>query len=153
MLNKKQSIPQVCQWGMGFLDTPINKMPVKIWRYQCLNSIKKMNQIFLYLQLFCLLDFSCLSLHGGFSNKLNGSFIFLARLMVNRHIFRTSFYDRNKGVLLKSDYVFMRESLERYLVQICELDTDNHEEIDQLKLLFIKLDHHIQRMRQLEISA
>ncbi|HRA28414.1 MAG TPA: hypothetical protein PLT61_02535 [Acinetobacter johnsonii] len=30
MLNKKQSIPQVCTWGMGFLDTPINKMPVKI---------------------------------------------------------------------------------------------------------------------------
>lgn len=30
MLNKKQSIPQVCTWGMGFLETPINKMPVKI---------------------------------------------------------------------------------------------------------------------------
>ena len=29
MLNKKQSIPQVCQWGMGFLDTPINKMGVQ----------------------------------------------------------------------------------------------------------------------------
>ena len=41
----------------------------------------------------------------------------------------------------------MRESLEKYLDQIRELDTDNHEEIDQLKLLFIKLDHHIQRMR------
>lgn len=27
---KKQSIPQSCTWGMGFLDTPINKMPVKI---------------------------------------------------------------------------------------------------------------------------
>ena len=25
---KKQSIPQVCSWGMGFLETPINKMPV-----------------------------------------------------------------------------------------------------------------------------
>ena len=25
---KKQSIPQVCTWGMGFLDTPINKMGV-----------------------------------------------------------------------------------------------------------------------------
>ena len=66
---------------------------------------------------------------------------------INRHIFRTSFYDRNKGVLFKSDYVFMRESLEKYLVQICELDTNNHEEIDQLKLLFIKLDHHIYRLR------
>ena len=41
----------------------------------------------------------------------------------------------------------MRESLEKYLDQIRELDTDNHKEIDQLKLLFIKLDHHIQRMR------
>ena len=29
MLNKKQSIPQVCTWGMGFLDTPINKMGVQ----------------------------------------------------------------------------------------------------------------------------
>ena len=28
---KKQSIPQVCTWGMGFLETPINKMPVKIY--------------------------------------------------------------------------------------------------------------------------
>lgn len=27
-LIKKQSIPQVCTWGMGFLDTPINKMGV-----------------------------------------------------------------------------------------------------------------------------
>ena len=67
---------------------------------------------------------------------------------VNRHIFRTSFYDRNKCVLFKSDYVFIRESLEKnYLDQIRELDSDNHEEIDQLKLLFIKLDHYIQRMR------
>ncbi|MFW2015509.1 hypothetical protein [Acinetobacter bereziniae] len=33
MLNKKQSIPQVCSWGMGFLDTPINKMPVKDFRF------------------------------------------------------------------------------------------------------------------------
>ena len=33
MLNKKQSIPQVCSWGMGFLETPINKMQVTnlIW--------------------------------------------------------------------------------------------------------------------------
>ena len=65
---------------------------------------------------------------------------------VNRHIFKTSFYDCKKGVLFKSDYVFMRESLEKYLDQNRELDTDNHEEIDQLKLLFIKLDHYIQRM-------
>lgn len=67
---------------------------------------------------------------------------------VNRHISKTSFYDCKKGVLFKSDYVFMRESLvKNYLDQIRELDSDNHEEIDQLKLLFIKLDHYIQRMR------
>ena len=30
---KKQSIPQSCTWGMGFLETPINKMPVKITGY------------------------------------------------------------------------------------------------------------------------
>ena len=66
---------------------------------------------------------------------------------INRHIFKTSFYDRNKGVLFKSDYVFMRECLDKYLANIQQLDIDNYEEIDQLKLLFIKLDHHIQRMR------
>ena len=38
-------------------------------------------------------------------------------LLVNRHIFKINFYDRNKGVLFKSDYVFMRESLEKYLDQ------------------------------------
>ena len=65
----------------------------------------------------------------------------------NHHIFKTSFYDRNKGVLFKSDYVFMRECLDKYLANIQQLDIDNYEEIDQLKLLFIKLDHHIQRMR------
>ena len=41
----------------------------------------------------------------------------------------------------------MRDSLEKYLDQIRELDTDNYDEIDQLKLLFIKLDHHIDRIR------
>ena len=42
---------------------------------------------------------------------------------------------------------FIDEFLKRYINQFRKLDTDNHEEIDQLKLLFIKLDHHIQRMR------
>jgi hypothetical protein len=65
----------------------------------------------------------------------------------NRHVWRTTFYNRNIGVLQKSDYVFIRDSLEKYLDQIRELDTDNYNEIDQLKLLFIKLDHHIDRLR------
>ena len=67
--------------------------------------------------------------------------------MVNRHIYKTSSYDRNKGVMLKSDFVFMRESLEKYLDHVRDLQTNNFEEIDQLKLLFIKLDHHIDRFR------
>ena len=65
----------------------------------------------------------------------------------NRNVWQTSFYNRNIGVLQKSDYIFMRDSLEKYLDQIRELDTDNYNEIDQLKLLFIKLDHHIDRLR------
>jgi len=67
--------------------------------------------------------------------------------MINRHIYRTGFYNRNIGILNKSDYVFMRDSLEKYLDQIRELDIDNYDEIDQLNLLFIKLDHHIDRLR------
>ncbi|ELW80390.1 hypothetical protein ACINWC743_A0246 [Acinetobacter sp. WC-743] len=41
----------------------------------------------------------------------------------------------------------MRDCLEKYLGEIQQLDVDNYEEIDQLKLLFIKLDHHIDRLR------
>ena len=65
----------------------------------------------------------------------------------NKHVWRTAFYNRNIGVLHKSDYVFMRDCLEKYLWEIQQLDIDNYEEIDQLKLLFIKLDHHIDRLR------
>lgn len=67
--------------------------------------------------------------------------------MKNRHVYKTIVYDRNKGVLLKSDYILIRESLEKYLDLIRDMDIDNHKEIDQLKLLFIKLDHHIERLR------
>ncbi|ENV33013.1 hypothetical protein F960_02735 [Acinetobacter gerneri DSM 14967 = CIP 107464 = MTCC 9824] len=67
--------------------------------------------------------------------------------MVNRHIYRTYFYDRNIGALQKSDYIFMRDSLEKYLDLARELDVDNYDEIERLKLLFIKLDHHIYRLR------
>lgn len=68
-------------------------------------------------------------------------------MMNNRHVWKTTFYNRNIGVLQKQDYIFMRDSLENYLDQIRELDIDNYDEIDQLKLLFIKLDHHIDRLR------
>ena len=67
--------------------------------------------------------------------------------MVNRHVYKTTSYNRNKGVMLKSDFVFIRDSLEKYLDHVRDLDTNNFEEIDQLKLLFIKLDHHIDRLR------
>ena len=67
--------------------------------------------------------------------------------MINRHIYKTASYNRNKDVMLKSDFVFMRDSLEKYLDHVRDLDTNNFEEIDQLKLLFIKLDHHIDRLR------
>lgn len=37
-------------------------------------------------------------------------------------------------------------SLESYLEHIQGLDIDNHDEIDRLKILFIKLDHQINRL-------
>ena len=49
--------------------------------------------------------------------------------------------------MLKSNFVFIRDSLEKYLDYIRDLDTNNFEEIDQIKLLFIKLDHYIDRIR------
>ena len=66
---------------------------------------------------------------------------------MNRHIYKTVSYDRKIGVLRKEDYVFMRECLERYSIQISLLDIDNHDEIMMLKLLFIKLEHQIQQFR------
>ena len=41
----------------------------------------------------------------------------------------------------------MRESLEKYLDYIRELDVDNRDEIDELKMMFRRLDHHIDRLR------
>lgn len=67
--------------------------------------------------------------------------------MRNRHIWKTSHYDRNIGVLQKSDYVLVRDSVDKYLDLIRELDVDNYDEIDKLKLLLIRLDHHISTMR------
>lgn len=67
--------------------------------------------------------------------------------MNNRHVWKTTFYNRNIGILNKSDYMLIRDSLERYLDHIRELDVDNYDEIDKLKLMFIRLDHHIDRLR------
>lgn len=67
--------------------------------------------------------------------------------MNNRHIYKTVNYDRNKGVLLKLDYLFIRDLLERQLIEMQNLETDNHDEIDRLKLLFIKIDHKIAMFR------
>ena len=67
--------------------------------------------------------------------------------MRNKHFWKTSFYDRNIGVLQNSDYVLMRDSVDKYLDLIRELDVDNYDEIEKLKLLLIRLDHHIARMR------
>ncbi len=35
--------------------------------------------------------------------------------MINRHLYRTVSYNRNKGVLLKEDYIFIRQCLEKHL--------------------------------------
>ena len=43
----------------------------------------------------------------------------------------------------------MRDLLENVLVQMQESDLDHDEEIKKLKILFIRLDHHIAR----QISA
>ena len=67
--------------------------------------------------------------------------------MINRHAYRTTSYDRSKGTLTKADYVYMRDLLENVLEQLQNLELDNDKEIDQLKQFFIKLDHHIDRLR------
>ena len=66
--------------------------------------------------------------------------------MINRHAYRTTSYDRSKGVLTKADYVYMRDLLETVLEQLQNSELDNDREIDQLKQFFIKLDHHIDRL-------
>ena len=67
--------------------------------------------------------------------------------MKNRHIYSTTSYDRKKGSLNKDDYVYMRDLLENVLEQLQNSELDNDKEIDQLKQFFIKLDHHIDRLR------
>jgi len=66
--------------------------------------------------------------------------------MNNRHVYSTIAYSRNKGVLRKEDYIFMRECLEKYLEYMQLSDFDYSHQIDDLKQLFIKLDHTINRL-------
>ena len=65
-------------------------------------------------------------------------------MRVNPHLHKTGSYDRSKGVLTKTDNVYMRDLLETVLEQLQNSELDN--DIDQLKQFFIKLDHHIDRL-------
>ncbi len=69
--------------------------------------------------------------------------------MINRHIYKTVSYDRKKGVLTRDDYEYIRDLLETVLEHLQNSELDNDEEITKLKLLFVRLDHHIAR----QISA
>ena len=69
-------------------------------------------------------------------------------MRVNPYLYKTVSYDRSKGVLTK-EIIYMRDLLETVLVQLQESDLDNDAEITKLKILFIRLDHHIAR----QISA
>ena len=62
------------------------------------------------------------------------------------YLYSTIAYSRNKGVLRKEDYIFMRECLEKYLEYMQLSDFDYSHQIDDLKQLFIKLDHTINRL-------
>ena len=68
-------------------------------------------------------------------------------MRVNPHLYKTGSYDRNKGTLTRADYEYMRDLLETVLEQLQNSELDNDKEIDQLKQFFIKLDHHIDRLR------
>ena len=68
-------------------------------------------------------------------------------MRVNPHLNKTGSYDRKKGTLTRADYEYMRDLLETVLEQLQNSQLDNDKEIDQLKQFFIKLDHHIDRLR------
>lgn len=53
---------------------------------------------------------------------------------LSKYTYKIFSYDKNKGALLKLDYIFMLASLESYLGHIQGLGTDNYEEIYKLKL-------------------
>jgi hypothetical protein len=65
---------------------------------------------------------------------------------MNRRLYGTGYYSRNIGMLRKEDYDFIRDCLENYLAYLQSQDVDNSEEIDRLKISFIKLDHTISRL-------
>ena len=65
----------------------------------------------------------------------------------NAHLFKTVNYDRKIGVLTREDYSYMCDLLETALEQLQNSELDNDREVDQLKRFFIKLDHHIDRLR------
>lgn len=65
---------------------------------------------------------------------------------MNRHVYSTIAYSRSKGVLRKEDYIFMRECLEKQLEYMQLSNFDYSQQIDDLKQLFIKLDHTINRL-------
>ena len=67
--------------------------------------------------------------------------------MINRHIYKTVSYNRKIGTLNKQDFLYMRDLLERQLVTLQESDVDHDLDITELKLFFIRFDHHIQMMR------
>ena len=67
-------------------------------------------------------------------------------MRVNQNLYKTVSYDRNKGILTRADYEYMRDLLETVLEQLQNSELDNDKEIDQLKQLFIKLDHTINRL-------
>ena len=68
-------------------------------------------------------------------------------MRVKPYLYKTAHYDRSKGVLTKADFEYMRDLLETVLEQLQNSELDNDKEIDQLKQFFIKLDHHIDRLR------
>ena len=68
-------------------------------------------------------------------------------MIQNRHLYKTVSYDGKEYFITKDDYVYMRDLLERQLVTLQESDVDHDLEITELKLFFIRFDHHIQMMR------
>lgn len=65
---------------------------------------------------------------------------------MKNYVYGTVLYNRNKGVLRKNDYVFIRDCLEKHLENMQSSNIDYSLEIDQLKQLFIRLDHTISRL-------
>ena len=67
--------------------------------------------------------------------------------MINRHLYKTVSYNRKIGTLNKQDFLYIRDLLERQLEILQKSDADHDLEITELKLFFIRFDHHIQMMK------